>query len=69
MKEQRLAYISGGGLRKSVELLHELLEGREITSEQKEGMEFLLKFLPYAKPKLASVEQKVTVEDKRVILD
>ncbi len=71
-KKERLDYIASGGLSKALVILDEMLNGNnKITEGQKEAVEFLLKFLPYTKPKLSSVEQKVSgkLEIKQAPLD
>lgn len=66
-KEELWAFVAGGGLTKAQRILSNLLDAREVTEEEKQGLEFLLKFIPFTKAK--KTEETVIIEDKRVILD
>lgn len=66
-KEELWAFVAGGGLSKAQRILNDLLDAKEVTDEEKEGLEFLLKFIPFTKAK--KTEETVIIEDKRVILD
>jgi hypothetical protein len=57
--EDRMAYISSGGLRKALAVIDLMFEGEKVTKEQKEAVELLQKYLPYKKPKLAHEQRTV----------
>ena len=54
-KNDLWAYITSGGLRKSMVLLNEMLDGEEISKEQKEAIELLVKFMPYVKARKTDI--------------
>ncbi len=54
-KENMWEFVTSGGLRKSVKILNDMLDGNKLVKEQKEGVELLLKFMPYVKARKTDI--------------
>jgi hypothetical protein len=63
------AKITGEATTAYLDTMEKLFAGEKVSEGELEAMTRYEKILNYFKPRLASSEQKVTVEDKRVILD
>jgi hypothetical protein len=66
-KRKMEEFIVGGRLRKSLELLDRMMEGEKVTKEQIKAIELIRDFLPYEKPKLASVDQNAKITGELTI--
>lgn len=54
--EELMLFVVGGGAREVKRIIEDLLKGTKVTQEEKEGVEYFLKLLPYKKARLANLE-------------
>lgn len=57
-KEDLWTFVTSGGARRAKEIVEDLLNGVEVTKEERKGVEYLLQFIPYSKGKQGNVDQK-----------
>lgn len=67
--KEYLEYLATGAARHYYTKLEQQFQGAELTDAEREAMTRFEKNTEFIAPKLARVEEKVVIEDKRVILD
>lgn len=67
--DKLLSFIAGGGSTEVQRIIGDLLKGNEVTDEEKEGVNYFLKLLPYKKPVLARQEHTGSVDHNHAVTE